>query len=127
MQSCLPCSDSKSEPVPRRESHPEVYSWLFYAWFGPVWICFHVDPVLQLSSQITTIKFENMKADVHKDSMRLPLLKVVFEAIDKDKSGTISYDELASFGQVLNLFEILKFLSFWIFSGPYWTCVFPPH
>jgi Ca2+-binding EF-hand superfamily protein len=68
--------------------------------------------VLQLSSQITTIKFENLKADVHKDSMRLPLLKVVFEAIDKDKSGTISYDELASFGQVLNLFEILKFLSF---------------
>jgi Ca2+-binding EF-hand superfamily protein len=44
--------------------------------------------------------------------MRLPLLKVVFEAIDKDKSGTISYDELASFGQVLNLFEILNFLSF---------------
>jgi Ca2+-binding EF-hand superfamily protein len=41
------------------------------------------------------------EAEIHRDSIRIPLLKVVFEAIDKDKSGTISYEELASFGQYI--------------------------
>mmetsp|Transcript_10099 Transcript_10099/g.12253 ORF Transcript_10099/g.12253 Transcript_10099/m.12253 type:complete len:233 (-) Transcript_10099:183-881(-) len=40
-------------------------------------------------------------AELHKDSIRLPLLRVVFEAMDKDKSGSISYEELSSFGQYI--------------------------
>lgn len=39
------------------------------------------------------------EAEAHKESLRLPLLRVVFEAIDKDKSGGVDYQELASFGQ----------------------------
>ena len=41
------------------------------------------------------------QAESHKETLRLPLLRVVFEAMDKDKSGSVSYDELAIFGQVI--------------------------
>lgn len=40
------------------------------------------------------------QAERHKETLRLPLLRVVFEAIDKDKSGSVDYSELAAFGQV---------------------------
>jgi len=40
------------------------------------------------------------QAERHKETLRLPLLRVVFEAIDKDKSGSVNYSELAAFGQV---------------------------
>jgi hypothetical protein len=33
--------------------------------------------------------------------LRLPLLRVVFESIDKDKSGGVDYAELAQFGQYI--------------------------
>jgi len=41
------------------------------------------------------------EADAHKETLRLPLLRVAFEAIDKDKSGFVVYDELAAFGQYI--------------------------
>ena len=41
------------------------------------------------------------EAERHKDSLRLPLLRVVFEAIDKDKSGFIDGNEMAEFGQYI--------------------------
>jgi Ca2+-binding EF-hand superfamily protein len=41
------------------------------------------------------------EATSHKDSLRLPLLKSVFEAIDKDKSGSVDASELAAFGQYI--------------------------
>jgi Ca2+-binding EF-hand superfamily protein len=44
-------------------------------------------------------KEAHAEAEAHKETLRLPLLRVVFEAIDKDKSGGMSYEELANFGQ----------------------------
>jgi len=42
------------------------------------------------------------EAERHQETLRLPLLREVFEAIDKDKSDSVGYSELATFGQVRN-------------------------
>ena len=43
-----------------------------------------------------------LEAERYKETLRLPLLRVVFEAIDKAKSGSVGCSELATFGQVRN-------------------------
>mmetsp|Transcript_66912 Transcript_66912/g.134867 ORF Transcript_66912/g.134867 Transcript_66912/m.134867 type:complete len:229 (-) Transcript_66912:390-1076(-) len=44
-------------------------------------------------------KEAHAESEAHKETLRIPLLRVVFEAIDKDKSGGVSFEELANFGQ----------------------------
>ena len=47
------------------------------------------------------VKPPHPEADAHKLSVRLPLLRAVFQQLDEDKSGSVSSAELASFGQYI--------------------------
>jgi len=53
------------------------------------------------SPKPATKKGSTVEAEAHKEQLRLPLLKLAFGAIDKDKSNGINMEELAAFGQYI--------------------------
>ena len=56
----------------------------------------------ELQLKLNNVGKKSLVLAIQQETLRLPLLREVFEAIDKDKSGSVGCYELATFGQVRN-------------------------